>query len=336
MTYILLLILKILGFLLLILFVFFLLAVCCILYVPITFRIRAEKQEDVHIDIRGSWLFHCFSVHYALDREREKAWNWDFQIRILGIPAQKLLGKMKNMADHARHRKLKKEDKKRNDKFHSKEKAKKRLKELVVKEEAEIREEEDDDLDLKDFMQNCQAEEEKNPYKKQRQRKIKKKISLWEKFVRFLRKLLYTIQKVCDRIKNIWEKLLEIPYKIKKLSDQKDKLLEFWILEEHRRARSAILAEVQYLIKKLRPKKMEGYLKFGFSDPSVTGIVLGAASMFTYWRLKKFDLIPDFEREILEGRLFIRGKIRMYVYLRMLRRMYFNRDIRHMYDYWRQ
>lgn len=53
---------------------------------------------------------------------------------------------------------------------------------------------------------------------------------------------------------------------------------------------------------------MVGKVTFGFEDPSWTGLGTGLLSMLYQWYPKRFSIHPDFEREILEGELHIRGQ----------------------------
>lgn len=74
------------------------------------------------------------------------------------------------------------------------------------------------------------------------------------------------------------------------------------------RARQAVLQEARFLWKKSRPRKVAGKVTFGFEDPSWTGLGTGLLSMLYQWYPKRFSIHPDFEREILEGELHIRGQ----------------------------
>lgn len=146
----------------------------------------------------------------------------------------------------------------------------------------------------------------------------------------------YACRRICDKIKQIWKKITEFRDMVQKLLKRKDDLLDFWNLEEHVRAGGAVLKELQYLWKKLRPKKVKGKITFGFSDQANTGICMGVAGMFCAWYPKKLKIVPDFDREILEGEIRITGKARVCVFARVLWKFYRNEDIRHMYRHWRE
>lgn len=63
---------------------------------------------------------------------------------------------------------------------------------------------------------------------------------------------------------------------------------------------------------------------------------MGAAGMLCAWYPEKLEIVPDFDREILEGELLMKGKARFYITVRVLWRVYMNEDIRHMYRSWQE
>ena len=63
---------------------------------------------------------------------------------------------------------------------------------------------------------------------------------------------------------------------------------------------------------------------------------MGAVGILCAWYPGGLSVIPDFEQRILEGEILIRGKIRCYVFVCILWRIWFNQDIRHMYQHWQE
>ena len=65
--------------------------------------------------------------------------------------------------------------------------------------------------------------------------------------------------------------------------------------------------EVLYFLKKAAPKKVTGTVRFGFNDPALTGETLGILGMI-YGKLPKdLSIQPDFEQEILQGDVRMKG-----------------------------
>ena len=82
----------------------------------------------------------------------------------------------------------------------------------------------------------------------------KKRDGLLQKIQTLIKKIKCTIQGLCD--------------KIKLLTEKKDKLTQFVQDESHIRAYESVKKELFWYLKKLRPRKMEAVLRYGFDDPS--------------------------------------------------------------------
>lgn len=76
------------------------------------------------------------------------------------------------------------------------------------------------------------------------------------------------------------------------------------------------------------PKKISGNIHFGFEKPSDTGKILGYASMLYAWYGDSLTLQPDFEQAVLEGKIDIRGSLRLYIFLYWGLRGLLNKDLR--------
>jgi hypothetical protein len=69
------------------------------------------------------------------------------------------------------------------------------------------------------------------------------------------------------------------------------------------------------LLHHLRPSQVKGWIHFGTSDPCTTGKILGGLSIvFAMWG-KGLDVVPDFEKEVLEGEVDVRGRVRLVVFV---------------------
>lgn len=103
-----------------------------------------------------------------------------------------------------------------------------------------------------------------------------------------------------NRVSRVWKickKVLEI------VKDIRDKNLI-----------GLLLPKVKRLFYHIRPRKLKAELTFGFSDPSVTGKVLGGISwLFFLYQYEEFILVPDFETDetYIRGTFQISGHIRI-------------------------
>ena len=72
-----------------------------------------------------------------------------------------------------------------------------------------------------------------------------------------------------------------------------------------------MLEKIKKLIDHVLPKKIEGYFKFGFDDPSVTGQVLEVFAIFYPLYKNDFKIIPMFYDEIIEADISFKGRLRL-------------------------
>ena len=311
MVHIILLILKTAGIVFLSLLGIVLLLLAAILFLPVTYRVYAEKEEKIKVHAAGGWMFRMLSVHYRLDETGR-----DFVVCFLGIPIYRP-GKEKRSSRSSK--------KKRKTSLPHKQLTESKPECGAGEESSRVHASEQNEEPAAAADTLADLKEEKGADRKRTDRKRG-----------FFGRLAYAIHRICDRIKTIWNACRKIPRTVRSLLDRKDQLLEFWDLEEHRRAREAIWKEFLYLRDKIRPRKILGYIHFGFDDPAVTGICMGAASVLYSWYPEKFELRPDFDRQVLEGEIFFRGKLRLYVLVMIGLRIWFNRDIRLMYEHWKE
>lgn len=156
------------------------------------------------------------------------------------------------------------------------------------------------------------------PYVKEKARQGQ---GFWAKLRAFFGKLLsllqnirYTITGICDKIKDI---VNNIQYYLKILRS-----------DTFRRAWSVCAGEALSLLRSILPGKLSGRLVVGTGDPAGTGQVLALYGILYPFIGGRIEVTPDFERQILEGELMIKGKITVFRALKTAWRIYFNRDLR--------
>ena len=98
-------------------------------------------------------------------------------------------------------------------------------------------------------------------------------------------------------------------FEINEITEKKDKMSDFLTDETHKNAFLKLKNEAFHLLKKLKPKKIQGEITFGFEDPSLTGRLLAWISMIYPWIGEHTDITPDFEHRTLSGDLSIRGRL---------------------------
>lgn len=330
MLHIIIFILKIIGILLLVILGLILLLVSSVLFVPITYKVRAERKDGV-IQVRAvaGWMFRLLSVHYRLHTSQEPMQL--LQGRILGIPVWKPLEPKKEKPKKAEKKSKEKQSKpkqmeakqlEQKAEVKSSDKAKERLKKdltpgtavaTIPQPEPEVSRQE-------------QSQDKKAQTKPPRQS--------------ILKKLLYAIRRIYGKITAIGRGLFSLVVKLlhmpEKASETIGTLTDFWNLEENVKARESIWRELKFLWKHSRPRKADLTLHFGFEDPSWTGQCMGVLSILNVWYPGRIFLKPEFEQEIFEGTLYIKGHMMLAVPLLSIFRLWRDENVMKIYRRFRQ
>ena len=135
-----------------------------------------------------------------------------------------------------------------------------------------------------------------------------------DKCVSAVRNLSYTIKNICDKIKQI---LLDISY-----------YKELWESAETQEVVADLLEKTAFLWRRIRPRKWNMRLHFGFSDPATTGEALGAMCAFNPLYGDHIQLQPDFDEEIIEGDFYLSGHIQLFFVVVIALKIYFNKKLK--------
>ena len=330
MLHIIVFILKIIGILLLVILGLILLLVSSVLFVPITYKVRAERKDGV-IKVRAvaGWMFRLLSVHYRLHTSQEPMQL--LQGRILGIPVWKPLEPKKEKPKKAEKKSKEKQSKpkqmeakqlEQKAEVKSSDKAKERLKKDLTPGTA-----------VATIPQpEPEVSRQEQPQDKQAQTKPPRQS--------ILKKLLYAIRRIYGKITAIGRGLFSLVVKLlhmpEKASETIGTLTDFWNLEENVKARESIWRELKFLWKHSRPRKADLTLHFGFEDPSWTGQCMGVLSILNVWYPGRIFLKPEFEQEIFEGTLYIKGHMMLAVPLLSIFRLWRDENVMKIYRRFRQ
>ena len=97
-----------------------------------------------------------------------------------------------------------------------------------------------------------------------------------------------------------------------------------------------LLGEVQALICYLLPTKVCGEMIVGTGDPASTGLMIGGLSLFPVVYQEKLKITPDFEEKRFEAKGYIKGRLRMIYFVRLLLRLYKDRELKHLWKQFNQ
>ncbi|MGN1183883.1 MAG: DUF2953 domain-containing protein, partial [Oliverpabstia sp.] len=103
-----------------------------------------------------------------------------------------------------------------------------------------------------------------------------------------IRKSRLTFRQFCDKIKK-WYRFLQ--------------------MDETKQALLFLKGKGFLVLRHMLPVNIQGNLHFGFEDPSITGQVLAVAGMVYPLYGKTFRIIPDFEQQVLEGEVNLKGRV---------------------------
>lgn len=321
MIHILFMILKALGILLLVLLFLVLLIVCTVLFLPFCYRAQVLKEEEgfacVKASGRVSWLFGAVALTASYEEQKPEA-----QILLFGA---------------------------------SLETWKRRLKKIRRGEASVPRTEENE---TENALEAEKTAEQKAPDQKEKQQKVTAqkeqpeqeqepdapKKSILERFFGRIEYLPEKLLNLASRLLQTAFRLLELPFRLLEKLEQKiqagrrlkrkwESVKKFFRSKMFREALLHAKKEVLYFLKKAAPKKVTGTVRFGFNDPALTGETLGILGMI-YGKLPKdLSIQPDFEQEILQGDVRMKGSFQAVtaagIALRLFRDQNLRKIIRH-------
>ena len=96
-------------------------------------------------------------------------------------------------------------------------------------------------------------------------------------------------------------------------------------------AKQLLLNEVSRIIRSMLPRKTRIYVHYGAGDPAKTADVMSYAGMLYPLLEERLTVVPDFEKEAIDGYAHIAGRIVMVVPLFAFLRLFLCRDVRRVY-----
>lgn len=303
-------ILKGIGIILAVILGILLVVLCLTLFVPVRYRSEvsvSDKEEGaekkkIRAHFCGTWLLHL--VRLAVFYEESVR----IQAKVLFF----------TVFDTARAEKQSRKTKRRKKKQEEKTEEKPEEKPEEKQPEQEIREDTEElsddvteDMPADDVAEDMPADSEKPPEKNAEEDREKPKFNLKQR----ISDILYTIRNFCDKLKEIREK--------------GDAVKELWLSDHMRKSRSLLGKQLRYLLKHTKPRKLKGYLEFGFKDPAATGYAMALYGILSSVWNPDIIVKPDFEKQVLSCNIMIKGKIRVCHFIRAALRLLLSKDVRH-------
>lgn len=303
MLHIILLILKILGFLILALVGLVLFAVITVLFAPAGYQFDLTTEElgkGVWGKLRFYWIKPFISGEVCYDKG-DLTWNIRAAWKKFGNTEQKESNKNEKAFENETALPKRIDSKKDTDQDQKKnqqqEKNFSKTDDLTSGKESAAGEL--SELNMSDTKSACETKTSETETNFERKADEKKEIPKNKKrsLETMWKKIGYTFRKLCDNIKALIKK--------------KEVLERFLKNEIHKNAFSKLIKEAKQFMTRLRPRKADIKAKFGFEDPSVTGYVLALISIVYPFLGDHANIAPDFEHKVLEMDLHVEGKIRL-------------------------
>lgn len=291
-------ILKILGILLLILLAIILTVLILILFVPVRYSVTAkrkvEEEKPIQAKVKITWLLHILNMRFlypdaAYLRVRV------FCFTIFRSDKKQEPEKAKSTGESSSEKA----------KESSEESPKESLKEAIEEEQRnpQIKETNAVEDDTHQTLEEIEKTEVPPTWK-----------GFFKKLIHIIRNIKYTILKIYDKIKHILE---NIEYYLKVIRS-----------EAFQSAFGVCSSQLAVLLISIRPRKISGDLLIGTGDPAGTGQILAIYGMLYPVIGNHISITPDFERQIIEGNLFVKGRITVIRLIQVAWKVYFHKDIR--------
>lgn len=298
-----LLILKIIGIILLSIISLLLIIIALILFVPIRYRIIANKFEDsdFYAEIKLTWLLHFINI---LIKYTDDLY---YRVRVILIPIKK----SDNLKKHKNNSKKTEPDPNDTKSIDERENiSDKSVNEDISDNEISKNKEEivsTSDLDENDD-DNIKFDENKGIIYKIR--------FVLTKFFEFLFNIKEKLNEAYNTVVNI---VKDIDYYINALKDERNK-----------KVISLCLSQASSIINNIKPKVFNGNLTIGIDEPYTMGQILSIYGILFPIIHDKITINPVYDKEVIEGDLYIKGRISVFVLIRAAIKIYFNRDYKRM------
>lgn len=298
-----LLILKIIGIILLSIISLLLIIIALILFVPIRYRIIANKFEDsdFYAEIKLTWLLHFINI---LIKYTDDLY---YRVRVILIPIKK----SDNLKKHKNNSKKTKpdfDDTKSIDEGEN-------ISDKSVNEDIsdnEISKDKEEIVSTSDLDEN----DDDNIKFDENKGIIYKIRFVLTKFFEFLFNIKEKLNEAYNTVVNI---VKDIDYYINALKDERNK-----------KVISLCLSQASSIINNIKPKVFNGNLTIGIDEPYTMGQILSIYGILFPIIHDKITINPVYDKEVIEGDLYIKGRISVFVLIRAAIKIYFNRDYKRM------
>ncbi len=310
---VLLLILKIIGIVLLVIFTLLILLIAGILFVPYVYRVKGSFHGKPDLTASIYALGHLIGAGVVLTDEGARMY-----LRICGI--RKFL--------HSGN----KEDKTGNTDQYEEKVKKNDTEDVTSADDMESQESENGDFFVPD-VQTLQAEN-----KFQDEAETNQKLSIWKRLFKKIRSLGKSIARIPEKIRNLIAKIKNFFYMLKHaFSNFKKTIRKIKRLltdESHKRAFTKVKTSIRQLLKILMPHRLKLNLEYSTGSPDTTAQILGILAMFPIGYQNRWNVHPDFtaDNAYADADFDVKGRILGFSLLKLIFGLLLDKDCRKLYN----
>lgn len=309
-------ILAVLGIIILCILGLVLLVLALILFVPIRYRVSGSKSaETFFVRVRASYLLHLVTLRYDYPESKQASLRV-FGRQIAVFPQEDAASETEEAAkDNASGTKTEAEkDGTSEAKAEVPENTVPESKTEAVKDAApETRAEvpEDETSGTKEGTKDAASVTETETETSEEEAPVS---GTKKKKTPFLKKCIYTIRGICDKIREIAENI----------SYYKDVLTA----AENRLMYNRLLMRIKKILKSICPRKLRARILAGTGSPDTTGYLCALYGLLLPKFGRQLDFTADFENKVFEGDFFLKGGIMLYPLLLQAGKIYFDKQLR--------
>ena len=312
MLHILLLILKIIGIILAVILGILLLLIGIVLFVPIRYEVSAKCDgtiDSLKAKVKATWLLHLVRADVFLKGKKVK-----WKVRLAWLKKTNAVGGTNRKEE--KDNETEKDESEKVEETAVKDEVSEEIPE-VGNEKCEEASEEVEEHRLEESNEEHSEGSESTSETGETTAEESEKESVSDKIKKLTEKIKVQIQNICDKIKELLQK--------------KDKIEDFLTDRAHVNAFKKVKKELFTLLKRLKPKKTDIKVRFGFDDPCTTGQVLAGISILYPWFGETTEIIPDFENQVLKGTVYLKGRIRFCHFAVLALKLLLCKDVRMSY-----
>lgn len=132
------------------------------------------------------------------------------------------------------------------------------------------------------------------------------------------------INRVIDFFRNLKEKKDDLKEKV-------NNILKIVNDPENRKMAEQFLNILKNLLKHIKPRKFDAYVHYGFEDIETTGKVSMYAAVLYGLIGVDIKIYPDFEQQIFEGEVFLKGHVRLFWLVIAAMKVYTNKQFKKLF-----